>query len=391
MDLSAMQAFNLVVPTVEFGNGAIAQLGERVRQLGATNVVVFTDEGLVQAGVSGQVVSLLEAAQVPCRVFDKVEKEPSLENVVEGYRFASEGAADLLIGLGGGSSMDVTKVVAILLRHGGSVRDFLGIDNVPGRGVPTVLVPTTAGTGSEVSKYAIFDDRQAKTKLGIVSLHLVADLSLIDPELTVSMPPAITAATGSDAFIHAVEGYLATKATPITDLLALEAVRVIYQNLPAAFADGGNLSARYGMSYGSFLAGIVLNHAGGSASHALGYPVASEYHVPHGVACMLTFLELMDFFAMANVPKFARMAQAMGVNTEHLSPRQAAEAAVVEMRNLVEYIEIPHTLDAVGMDRELVKPFAASVVANQQRLLTNAPRRLTARDVEVIYGRSFRS
>jgi len=359
--------------------------------MGATRALVFTDKGLAKAGLVDRVAGILKKGDLSVRVFDEVEAEPSVDNVRKGVAFAGEEPPQVVIGLGGGSSMDVAKMVAILLRHGGDIRDYLGLDKIPGRGLPTIMVPTTAGTGSEVSKYGIFDDREAKTKLGVVSEHLIADLALIDPELTLSMPPTITAATGSDAFIHAVEGYLSTKATPMSDLFALEAIRVIYENLPAAFADGSNAAARYGMAYGSYLAGVVLNSAGASASHALGYPVASEYHAPHGVVCMLTFLELMEYFAMANVPKFAEMARAMGVNTAPLSPRQAAAAAVAEMRKLVEYIEVPHHLDDVGMDRARIAPFAKSVVANQQRLLVNAPRHLGVADVETIYRRSYRS
>jgi alcohol dehydrogenase class IV len=169
----------------------------------------------------------------------------------------------------------------------------------------------------------------------------------------------------------------------------LEAVRIIYENLPIAFADGENMTARYYMSYGSMLGGIVLNLAGGSSSHALGYPIGSLYHVPHGVGCMLTFLVIMEYFAMASVHKFARMAQAMGVRTEGMSLRQAAEQAVEEMRKLTDYIEIPHKLSAINMDRTLIDSFAKSVVANQQRLLTNGPRKLTEKDIRTIYERSF--
>jgi alcohol dehydrogenase len=207
--------------------------------------------------------------------------------------------------------------------------------------------------------------------------------------LTATMPPSVTASTGADAFIHAVEGYVAVNASPISDVLGLEAVRIIYEYLPVAYADGGNMKARYWMAYGSMLGGLMLNFAGVSSSHALAYPIGSLYHVPHGVGCMLTFLEVMEYFVMANVPKFFRMAQAMGVRTESMSPRQAAEQAVIEMRKLADYIEIPHKLSAIGMDRTLIESFAKSVVANQQRLLTNGPRRLTEKDIRTIYERSY--
>lgn len=387
--INAMKSFSLAAPEILFGLGTIGELGKRVGSLGATQVTVVTDEGVAGAGILDRVLGVLEKSGVACGVFDKVEKEPSLENVEHAFKEASGFSSQAVVGLGGGSSIDVAKMVAVLLKHGGNLRDYLGLDKVPGRGLPTIFIPTTAGTGSEVSKYAIFDNREAKTKLGAVSNHLIADLAVVDPELTVSMPPAVTAATGADAFIHAVEGYVAVKSTPLSDLLALEAVRIIYENLPAAFADGQNIPARYQMAYGSMLAGIVLNVAGASASHALAYPIGSEYHVPHGVGCMLTFLEVMDYFAMADMAKFSRMAQAMGVKTKNMSPRQASKQAVEEMRRLVDYIEIPHKLSAINMDRNLIEPFAKSVVANQQRLLTNGPRKLTEKDIKTIYERSY--
>ena len=389
MDINQLKTFNLAAPEILFGIGSIAELGKRVKSLGAEKVMIVTDEGVAGAGILDRVRGIVEKSEIACDVFSKVQKEPSIENVEIAFQEASKGDYQALIGLGGGSSIDVAKMVSILLKHGGDVRNYMGIDRIPGRGVPTIMIPTTAGTGSEVSKFAILDNSQAKTKLGAVSLHLMATLALIDPELTVTMPPSVTASTGADAFIHAVEGYVAVKSTPLSDMMALEAVRIIYENLPVAFADGENMTARYYMSYGSMLGGIVLNLAGGSSSHALGYPIGSKYHVPHGVGCMLTFLVIMEYFAMASVHKFARMAQAMGVRTEGMSLRQAAEQAVEEMRKLTDYIEIPHKLSAINMDRTLIESFAKSVVANQQRLLTNGPRKLTEKDIRTIYERSY--
>ena len=389
MDGNFLKTFNVAAPEILFGLGTIEELGKRARVLGAQKVLVVTDEGVKKAGILARVLGILEKDGIAYGVFDKVEKEPSLENAEYAALEASQQSYQLLIGLGGGSAIDVTKIASILVKHGGDIRSYLGLDKIPGRGLPTIFIPTTAGTGSEVSKFAIFDDHQAKTKLGAVSRHLIGDLALLDPDLTATMPPSVTASTGADAFIHAVEGYVSVDESPLSDLLALEAVRVIYESLPVAYSDGGNRKARYQMAYGSLLAGLVLNLGGASSSHALSYPIASLYHVPHGVACMLTFLEVMEYFAIAALPKFVRMAQVMGVKTELLSPRQAAEQAIIEMRKFAEYIEIPHKLSAINMDRSLIEPFAKSVVANQQRLLIKGPRKLTEKDIRTIYERSY--
>ena len=389
MNIDQLKSFNFASPEILFGIGSIEELGQKVRGLGAEKVLVVTDEGVAAAGILGRVLGILEKSGIAYGVFGKVEKEPSVENVESAFREASGKAYQTVVGLGGGSSLDVAKLVSVLLKHGGETRDYFGIGRVPARGIPTILIPTTSGTGSEVSKNAVFDDRRAKTKLVVSSPYLIADLALVDPELTATMPPPVTASTGADAFVHAVEGYVAVKSSPLSDVLALEAIRIIYENLPVAFADGGNIPARYQMAYGSMLGGFILNLAGASSSHALAYPIGSHYHVPHGVGCMLTFLEVMEYFSMASITKFVRMAQAMGVRTEGMSPRQAAEQAIVEMRKLAEYIEIPHKLSAIKMDRALIEPFAKSVVANQQRLLTNGPRRLTEKDIRTIYERSY--
>ena len=384
-----MKHFQLVIPEVIFGNGKISEIGTKVKALGGSSAAIFTDKGLSEAGVAGKVESMLTDEGISYRTFDGIEAEPALDNVMEAVKFAEEGATDVVIGLGGGSSMDVSKFVAIMLKYEGDIRSYLGIDNIPGRGLPTIMVPTTSGTGSEVSKYSIFDDREAKTKLGAVSFHLVADLALIDPELTASMPPSITAATGCDALVHAVEGFLATNATPITDLLALESLRLVFHNLPAAYADGRDPLARYNMAYGSFLAGIVLNQAGASSSHALSYPIASEYHVAHGIGCMLTFFEVLEYFMPCSIEKFVSMAEVMGVDLSIGSPRDIAEKVILEMRKMVAYLEIPTKLSFYGIGKERFEGYAESVVANQQRLITNGPRQLNVKDVITIYERSY--
>jgi alcohol dehydrogenase class IV len=384
-----MKHFQMVIPEVIFGNGMISEIGSKVKTLGGSSAAIFTDKGLSEAGVAGKVESMLTDEGISYRTFDSVEAEPSLDNVMEAVKFAKEGATDVVIGLGGGSSMDVSKFVAIMLKYEGDIRNYLGIDNIPGRGLPTIMVPTTSGTGSEVSKYSIFDDREAKTKLGAVSFHLVADLALIDPELTASMPPSITAATGCDALVHAVEGFLATNSTPITDLLAIESLRLVFHNLPAAYADGRDPLARYNMAYGSFLAGIVLNQAGASSSHALSYPIASEYHVAHGIGCMLTFFEVLEYFMPCSIDKFLSMAEVMGVDLSIGSPRDIAEKVILELRKMVAYLEIPTKLSFYGIEKERFEGYAESVVANQQRLITNGPRQLNVKDVITIYERSY--
>lgn len=383
MAVQLLKNFNFTVPDVFFGNGAIHNIAELIENHQPGCICIFTDKGVVQAGLVDQVKEVLAGPEVI--VFDDVEAEPSVSNVMFAANKIAAYNPDMLIGLGGGSAIDVSKIVSILLKFGGEIRSYMGIGNIPGRGIPTVMIPTTAGTGSEVSKYAILNDKEAGTKLGAVSRYLVPDYAIIDPGMTLTMPRSITAATGCDAFIHAVEGYLATNSTPITDLLALEAIRLIFDNLPIAFARGDSIQARYNMAYGSFLAGVVLNHAGGSSSHALGYPIASEHHMPHGVACMLTFIEVLEYFAPCSHEKFSQMAQAIGIPTEMSSAMEISRSVISEIRNMAEYLEMSFKLSDFDVERSKYESYAKSVVANQQRLLTNGPRQLNEKDIIKIY------
>ena len=207
-----------------------------------------------------------------------------------------------------------------MMTNEGDIQDFFGVDNVPKRGLPTIMVTTTSGTGSEVTRMAVFTDRDANLKRVVSAQNILADLAVVDPNMTQSMPPAVTAATGIDAFIHAVESYVAVNASPLTDNIALEATRLISENLGPAFARGGDMAARYNMALGSLMAGITLNNAGVGAVHALAYPVGAEYHLAHGPALTVIFPATMRSISIACLTKYRNLAEAMGINVEGLAP-----------------------------------------------------------------------
>jgi alcohol dehydrogenase len=266
------------------------------------------------------------------------------------------------------------------------VSTYFGIDLVPKKGLPTVLVPTTAGTGSEVTPIAILSDHTEKLKKGIVSPFLFPDVAILDPELTLGLPPKITAATGMDALIHAIEAFTSKNASRTTDMFALEAMKLIFENIRTAYANGSDLPARTAMLEGSLLAGMAFANAGVTAVHAFAYPIGAEFHIPHGVANSMMLAPVMEFNTLGNLPKFARLAEVFGQNTISLTQRQAALAAVEELRTLSSDLKIPKSLSEFGVKGDDV-PGLAQGVMKVTRLLANNPREMSLQDAEDIYRR----
>jgi alcohol dehydrogenase len=373
-------------PRIVMGPGAFNRLPDEIKRLGRTKVMVITDPGLVKTGIVGRLEELLANAGLTVHRFDDVEPDPRYEIATQAADRTREAGADLVVGIGGGSSLDIAKVASILVANGKPVSSFFGVDMVPAPGLTTILVPTTAGTGSEVTPIAILSDYDEKLKKGIVSPYLLPTVALLDPELTVGLPAPVTAATGMDALIHAVEAYTSRNATPFTDMLALQAMKLIFKHIRTAFANGSDLEARGGMLEGSLLAGMAFANAGVTAVHAFAYPIGAEFHIPHGVANSIMLTAVMEFNMLGNLAKFAHMAKVFGESTRGLSKRQAAQVAVQGLRTLAGDLKIPGSLREFGVKDEHI-PALAQGVMKVTRLLANNPRELLLEDAEEIYRR----
>jgi alcohol dehydrogenase class IV len=366
------------------GLGAVASLGQEAKNLGAGSVLVVTDQGIIDAGLLEPVQSSLEGAGCRVTVFQGVEPDPRFE-VVEACVDQCQGdTPDVVVGLGGGSPIDIAKTAAVMLTNAGCIGDYCGLDLVKDPGVPTIMVPTTAGTGSEVTPIAILSDEAEKLKKGVVSPHLFPKVAVLDPEMTKGMPPHITAATGMDALIHAIEAYTSVNATGFTDMFAARAIELIADSLRTAFANGADLEARAAMLEGSLLAGIAFANAGVTAVHAFAYPIGAEFHIPHGVANTLMLPAVMQFNLVGNLAKFAEIAELMGQPVEGLSTREAAEESVSAVMILAEDLNVPTTLSEFGVTAEHI-PELAQGVMKVTRLLANNPRTLALEDAERIY------
>ncbi|MCB2227113.1 MAG: iron-containing alcohol dehydrogenase [Desulfarculaceae bacterium] len=371
-------------PRIVMGPGAVAGVGAEAKALGATRVLVVTDPGIMGAGLLDPVEASLKAEGLDYVLFSEVSPDPRHETVEACLGGLGGDKPDCVIGLGGGSPIDIAKTVAVMLRNAGDISDYCGVDLVPNPGAPTIIIPTTAGTGSEVTPIAILSDEQEKLKKGVVSPHLMPRVALLDPELTVGLPPAITAATGMDALIHAIEAYTSVNATGMTDMLAARAIELISDNLRTAYARGSDLEARQAMMEGSLLAGIAFANAGVTAVHAFAYPIGAEFHIPHGIANTLMLAPVMRFNLVGNLLKFAEVAELMGQPVEGAALREAAEMAVDAVMELAEDLKVPQSLREYGIKEEDL-PELAQGVMKVTRLLANNPRVMTAADAEEIY------
>ncbi len=382
-----------------FGRDATAQIGEVVRRLEAGRIFVVTDSHLVNAGVVERVRGALAAARASVEVFEGGLPEPPIALAETCIAQAREFRAQVMVGLGGGSNMDLAKVAAAVLAHGGNPRDYVGDDQIPGPILPLICVPTTAGTGSEVSGASVLTDNEKKTKVGILSNHLRPRVAVVDPLLTLSCPPKVTADSGIDALTHAIEAYTAVDNEefplppaektiyqgrhPLGDLLAERAIALIGANLRRACAHGQDLVAREAMALGATLAGLAFSNVGVAVVHALEYPIGGATHCSHGAGNGLLLPFVMRFNLPARVSRFARIAELLGENVAGLDELAAADRAVAAVERLKTDIGIPQRLRDLGAAREQLAEFAEKAFVVKRILRVN-PRPVTVQDLEGI-------
>lgn len=364
--------------------GALAKLVDEARRLGGQRALVVTDRGLPATGIPDRVLGLLKEAGFEAQLHAEVQPEPPLADVERVRALVRDGRFDLVVGVGGGSSIDVAKTAAALSQEDAPATDFFGIDLIRRGGPPAIAIPTTAGTGAEVTANAIFTDPRDSLKKGMVSRHLIPAVAIVDAELTLSLPPAITAATGMDALTHAIESYTAMRAAPLSDVYAAEAIRLAGGALRTAVHQGGNLAAREAMAMASLMAGISLANAGVGAVHALAYPLGGQFGVPHGVANSLLLPYVLEYNLVALPERFGQVAALLGEPVAGLSPVAAAERALEAVRRLSRDVGIPARMSAFGVTEAHIPGMAEQAHATR-RLMDNNPRRLTLAEVREIY------
>ena len=375
----------LTTPLVFHGAGALSKLPQILQQLGSRRPVIVTDPGLVKAGILAQVSAALE---VEPPSFTDVQPEPPDTLVELCKQFLRKHDADTVIGLGGGSAIDVAKLAAVLLGNDGQVGDYWGVERVPNPGVPFIAIPTTAGTGSEVTPAAVFSDTATHTKKGVRSSVLQPKAAILDPLLTLSVPPAVTAATGVDALTHAIEAYTSRACTLLNEFFAEKAVSLIARHLYAAYSDGGSVEHREGMLMGSYLAGLSFAIANVGAVHAIAQTVGGLYPVPHGVANAVMLPYVMDFNRPDCPDKYARIGELLGVAQERDNETNALNA-VAAVRELTRSVGIPQSLQALQIPEDKLDMLAQRCIDTQGRLLVLNVRETTVEDIRGILQRAY--
>ena len=368
------------------GKGAVNALKDELSRLGVTKAAVITDKGVSQSGGLSLVTDQLQPNRFV--VYDDIPPEPEI-SVIENCAAELRGIdVDGIIAVGGGSAIDSAKVLSVSMTHNGKISALFGEDNVMSRDIPLIAIPTTAGTGSEVTNIAILSDPEEQLKKGIVSEYLLPDVAIVSAEMTVSCPAIVTAASGIDALVHAIEAYLSVNASAITDALAIKAISLIYPALPKAFADGTNLQARDDMATGSLLAGLAFGNAGAGAVHALAYPLGGRYHLSHGMSNAVMLPHVMKANALVSQARVVDIGKAMNLETHGCSTSEIVTLVLQAIEKICRDVEIPATLKHFGIPEEDI-PALAIDASKVTRLLRNNPRTLTVDDIENIYRQAF--
>ena len=379
------------------GPGAAKLVGEKTRMLGARKAFVLADPGIIVAGLLASILTSLEETDVEYVVYDKVVPNPDIGSVDAGALALRASKAEIIVGIGGGSALDMAK--AIRLQAGGpaeaSIADYslvLGDDARPAPhrcAMPTMIaIPTTAGTGSEVTPWAVITDLGKEAKFAIGGAYLLPTIALIDPELTLTLPPGLTAATGIDALSHLIEAYVSTNPNPALDPLILRGISLVGRNLRLTVAEGGNMQARQAMLEASMLGGIGISSNWLGACHSLAHQLSSFAHLHHGVAIALMLPHQMQHALPAALDRYAEIGQALEPHQPPAAQRQRAEHAVASVRQLIADIDLPTRLQDAGVDENLIPAMAKGAYVNDSNWMSN-PRAIDQETMEALYRQAF--
>jgi len=366
-----------------YGWGAVRRAGEETRRFGSRALIVTGRTATRAPEMLDRLQAPLRDAGVEAAVFDQVSPDPDDAQVEQAAQAARDARADAIVGFGGGSPLDVAKAAAGILGLGRTIRYCLDKQPITKPSLPLVCIPTTAGTASEITQNAVIHDPQRGVKIGIHSPHWIPRVAIVDPELTLGMPPGLTARTGADALTHALEGFISRRATPATDATAYRAMELVGRHLRAAVADGSNREAREGMAMASMLAGMAFANAGVGAAHALAHPLGSTYHAPHGEACALFLPYVMEHAIAEAGVKFMQVARALEPDLEDPEP----EDGIAAVRRLIGEIGLPGNLKALGLERERLAEMVPGVMMSGA--LRNNPRAVTEADALALLQRAW--
>lgn len=376
-------------PVSYTGWGCLNQLLPEVERFKATNILIVTDPFLKELGLADKVQQPLRSKGYATTIYTDIAPEPPLAIGEKLVDFTRKHQFDLVIGLGGGSALDLAKLAAVLAVHDGKVADYLNLTGTKAleqKGLPKILIPTTSGTGSEVTNISVLS--LDTTKDVVTHDYLLADSAIVDPELTISLPPKVTAATGVDALTHAIEAYVSVNANEVTDALALQAMRLISGSISTAVLEGENKQARSDMSYGSYLAGLAFFNAGVAGVHALAYPLGGQFHIAHGDSNAVLLPYVMGYIRQSCEKRMKDILDAMGLSSAYLSQEEASYKCVDALQQLVQDVKIPSTLKGFNIPEEALGQLTDDAT-KQTRILARSPMPLEREDIYAIYRAAF--
>jgi alcohol dehydrogenase class IV len=379
---SATAATKFLVPDVVFGVGMMAEVGLAVKHQGGVHVFVVSDAGVAQAGWTSQALHHLAAAGLAHELWTGVTPNPKDTEVEDGCRAYLDSQCDVLVAVGGGSCIDAAKAIAVLAVHGGLITDYAGVGRVPGPLPPTVMVPTTAGSGSDVSQFCVITDTSRRIKATIGDRALVPDASVTDPRALTTVPPDITAYTALDALSHAIECYVSKAANFLSDTLALAAMRSVSEHLLPALDDPADVAAREGLARASLQAGLAFSNGLLGATHAISHQIGGSTDLPHGLLNAIMLPHVMEFNAPVAVQRLAAVAGALGVPTTCMGPYEAACAAIEAVRALAVKAGLPGSLSQIGVSESQLDTFARNSLSDAY-IVTN-PREVREEDARAI-------
>ncbi|MCM1566331.1 MAG: iron-containing alcohol dehydrogenase [Dehalobacter sp.] len=375
-----------VPSTIHFGINAVNEAGTEARYLGAQKALLITDKVLASTGTIDPVINSLKEAGIHTVIYDGVNSEPTTIHVQEGLDLFLKSNCDILVACGGGSPVDVAKAVRILVTNKGEVEDYMGFNKIKNPGVPLIAIPTTAGTGSEATMVTIITETSRDVKMLIGSPFLLPTVALVDPMLTLKMPRGLTAATGLDALTHAIEAYVSVKAQPMTDIIAISAIRRISKFLPQAWANPENLTARSETMLGALQAGIAFSNSSVGLVHGMSRPIGANFHVPHGVSNAALLGVVMEFSLLGAPDRYADVAEALGINLKGLTQMEAAQAGSETVTKMIQMLEIP-SLSQLGISREKLDSVVSKMAddAIESGSPANNPRKATKEEIVKLY------
>lgn len=368
-----------------FGPGARKELPEAIRRLGKSKVLVVTDKGLLQFGVAKMVTDVLDETGIEYEIFSDVKPNPTVSNVKAGIDAFKSAEADILVAIGGGSSIDTAKAIGIVIANPefSDIVSLEGCAPTQNKSVPIIALPTTAGTAAETTiNYVIIDEEKQK-KMVCVDPNDIPAVAIIDAELMYSLPKSLTAATGMDALTHAIEGYITQGAWELSDMFEIEAIRMISRYLPVAVEDPQNPEGRNGMAVAQYVAGMAFSNVGLGLVHGMAHPLGALFDIPHGVANAVLLPTVMEFNMPYCIAKYRKIAEAMGVDTSSMNDNEAAQAACDAVKQLSQKVGIPATLTELGIKAENIP--ALTEQALNDVCTPGNPRQVTAEEVERIY------